>query len=141
MIRKRDGSKADWPRSTHFHHETYPMNTTFNVPPLDSDSDSTDLLPMVRQFAAMARAFREMVHRALHPDEGASEPSWREAELIDVYQSEVQRNLGRGEEDLWEGGAEPEDDPLDSFARHCGGAFRSGLSKAQCAQYWRCRPG
>jgi hypothetical protein len=108
---------------------------------LTISDDPEDILLVIRQFVGMARAFRDMVRRALHPDDDTSEPAWREAELIDVYQSEVQRNLGRSEEDLWEGGAEPEDDPLDGFARHCGEAFRRGLTEAQCAQYWRCRPG
>jgi hypothetical protein len=101
----------------------------------------TELLPLIQRFAEMARAFRDAMCRALQPNEGVFEPAWREAELIDIYQSEVQRNVGRAEEDLWEGGAEPEDDPLDSFARHCSDAYRRGWSEAKCAQRWRERPG
>ena len=114
------------------------MRTTIGTGNL---AETEALLPLVQQFATMARAFRDMVRRAIRPEDTVSEPAWRQAELIDVYQSEVQRDLGRSEEDLWEGGAERDDDPLDRFADHCGRAFRSGLTEAQCARRWRCRSG
>jgi hypothetical protein len=99
------------------------------------------LMTLIRGFGEMQRSFRDAMRRALRPDLGIMEPAWRQAELIELYQSEVQRSLGRGEADLWEGGAEPEDEPLDTFARHCVQAYRSGLTAMQCARRWRCRSG
>ncbi len=75
----------------------------------------------------------------------SSEPgielAWRQAEEIDAYQAAVQLYLGRDDEDLWEGGAEPEDDPIDRFAEHCAAGYYRGLLPNRCAREWRCQPG
>jgi hypothetical protein len=52
----------------------------------------------------------------------------------------VQREIGRHEDDLWEGGAEPENDPMDGFCRHCAEDRRRGRSPTQSARRWRSRP-
>jgi len=85
-------------------------------------------------------AFFAALHRPQDTFEEASEPAWCDAEQNDLFCADVQREIGRHEDDLWEGGAEPENDPMDGFCRHCAEDRRRGRSPTQSARRWRSRP-
>jgi hypothetical protein len=106
-----------------------------------TDDERKQFLNMLTQFDKMVRAFRDMVRRVVSTDSEDSDPAWQQAELMDVYQQEVKRNLGRPESELWEGGAEVDDDSVDRFSQHCQGDYRRGSAANDCARQWRCRPG
>ena len=89
-----------------------------------------------------------MVRRALCP-RGQKAPTSQHGEkpeLIDFYQGEVQLAIGRSEDQLREGGAEPEDDPLDGFStlssrRISTRMGREPMCSRMAVPIWVCRQG